>query len=216
MSRRLVVSVSVCLVLGSLPLLAQEAPSMTIGPSSIVIAGLTPKASVYAFGIAREKRGYFIDVMPRQTTLRDDDGDGRVEWTIATGVVTPSIWMAVDLTSGQYIAAVPAEYGATRIALSDQHLKKFGGDVTKLAFPGTFVEFLVVRPGVGAWRSVAGLHGPQDEGTDDDRITVSTLRLEPQGDNHEPAPDKLKKDDVVFFVNSFRGQYGIVRIGENQ
>lgn len=195
---------------------AQQAPVMTLGADSIVITGLTPKASVFAFGVAREKLGYFVDVVPRQVTLRDDDGDGRVEWPIEHGVALRSIWMAVDLTNGRYVASAPAEYGATRIALSDQHLKKFGGDVTKLAFPGTFVEFLVVRPEVGAWRSVAGLHGPQDEGTDEDRITVSTLRLEPQGDNHQPPPDKLKKDDVVFFVNSARAEYGIVRIGENQ
>lgn len=193
---------------------AQQAPAMTIGATSIVITGITPRASVFAFGIAREKSGYFTNVMPRQVTLRDDDGDGRVEWTIGTGIVTRSIWMAVDLTNGQYVASAPAEYGATRVALSDRHLKKFGDDVTKLAFAGTFVEFLVVRPGVGAWRSVAGLHGPLDEGTDEDEITVSTLRLEPQGDHHAPAPDKLKKDDVVFFVNSSRAEYGIVRIGE--
>jgi hypothetical protein len=216
MSRWLFVSALLLSLVTSHVAAAQQAPVMTIGADSIVISGLTPKASVFAFGISRQKSGYFVDVEPRQITLRDDDGDGRVEWPIVSGVAMRSIWMAVDLTNGQYITGAPEEYGATRVALSDQHLKKFGGDVTKLAFPGTFVEFLVVRPGVGAWRSVAGLHGPQDEGTDEDRITVSTRRLEPQGDNHEPAPDKLKKDDVVFFVNSSRAEYGIVQIGEKQ
>jgi hypothetical protein len=196
--------------------LAQQAPTMTIGASSIVVSGITPKASVYAFGIAREKSGYFVNVVPRQITLRDDDGDGSVEWAIGSAIDFRSIWMAVDLSNGQYVAAAPQAYGATRVPLSDQHLRGAGADVTQLAFPGTFVELLVVRPGTGAWRSVVGLHGPQDEGNDADKITVSTLRLEPQGDNHEPGPRQLKKDDVVFFVNSSRAEYGIVRIGEKQ
>jgi hypothetical protein len=126
-----------------------------------------------------------------------------------------SIWMAVDMSSGAYGAASPAGYPATRVTLSSEHLKQtLGSDITQLAFPGTLVQFIVIRPGLGAWRGTAGLHGPDDEGTDSEKPALSILKLTGEDQTSGPAPKNLKKGDVVFAVNSFTAQYGIAQIGE--
>lgn len=195
----------------------QNLPSVELTASGIVIRGVTAKSDVFVFAIAREQNGYYTNVVPRQNTLRDDDGDGAVQWDIGRDLPGRSMWFAVDMTTGHYAVAVPAGYDATRIALTGEHLKKsLGDEIGQLAFPGTLVDFLVIRPGTGAWRSLAGLRGPEDEGSEEDRITVSTLHLEPQGNHHQPAPQKLKKGDVVLIVNSDRAQYGIARVGEDR
>jgi hypothetical protein len=195
------------------------APQLAIGFSAntITVTGVAPAASVYLYGISRETAGGFVSVVPRNITLRDDDRDGRIDWRLDSDVALRSIWMAVDLTTGAYAAASPDGYPSTRVQLSSDHLKKsFGSDITQLAFGGTLVEFIVARPGTGAWRGMAGLHGPDDEGTDDQKPTLSVLKLKPEDDDSGPAPKNLKKGDVVFVVDSYRAAYGIAQVGEEE
>lgn len=216
---RTLLVVSLTLVASSLFAAAEQPQplSVSLQPDGIAVAGATPKASIYAFSQSRELSHGFVSVVPRQTTLRDDDGDGRAAWTIGATVPLRSVWIAVDLTTGAYGVAVPAGYPATRVALSDDHLKKnFGSDITQLAFDGTLVDYVVIRPGVGAWRGTVGLRGPDDEGTDEKKSTFSVEKLRPEEGTTAAAPKHLKKDDVVFVLNSFRAEYGVVRIGEKQ
>ena len=196
-------------------LAAQQQLALSFRPDSVVVSGATPAATVYVYGLARESSNGFVSLVPRSAMLTDDDKNGVVELSVASGVALRSIWMAVDMSTGAYASGAPEGYPATRAPLSDANLKKkFGAEVTQLAFPGMLIDFLVVRPGSGAWRTTAGLRGPADEESDGESIAVSTLKLEPDAGTTERAPEKLKKGDVVFVLNSFRAEYGIARMGE--
>ncbi|HET7433793.1 MAG TPA: hypothetical protein VFN10_03670 [Thermoanaerobaculia bacterium] len=209
-------AVAVCLLVVPLcATAAAAAPALQFAADGIIVRGVTPKASVYIFGIAREANGSFSNVVPLGASVADSDGDGIVEWALGRPLAQRSMWIAVDMTNGTWVTAAPAGYPVTIIPLTDTHLKKtLGSDVDQLAFDGTRVDFLVVRPGSGAWHSVAGLDGPDDETPGDDKITLSSYRLEPQGGTTEAAPKQLKKGDVVFIVDSFHAAYGAASIGE--
>ena len=190
-------------------------PRVTFEASTISISDVSAKGSVYAFGVAREPRGDHTSVVPRETILSDDDADGIVTWTLPAGVAVRSIWVAVDLTSGSASVATPPGYEAKNVDLTDVHLKKDATEaVARLAFPGTLVEIVVIRPGAGVWRETVGLHGPQDETTDSEKVTISIAGLQPQAGTKGPAPEHLEKGDVVFFLDSYQGTYGLAIIGE--
>ncbi|HEX8254162.1 MAG TPA: hypothetical protein VF846_13535 [Thermoanaerobaculia bacterium] len=179
------------------------APSFQFEADRVAISGVTPKTTVHAYSLSREAKGTYTDVVPREITLTDEDGDGVVIWPLGAAVAPRSIWFAVDMSSGAPAVAAPAGYAVTRVQLDGVNLKKASGaDITQLAFGGTMVEFIVVRPGTGAWRAVAARGGPADEGTDPDRPTISVEKLEAKGGTTELAPKNLKRGDVVLMVNS--------------
>jgi hypothetical protein len=191
------------------------APAFTFEANRVAIGGVTPKASVFVYSLSREATGTFTNVVPREVILTDHDGDGIVVWELERELATRSIWLAVDMAGGTPAVATPSDYTATRIDLSDVNLKKdFGSEVGQLAFDGDFVEFIVVRPGTGAWRAAMGRRGPGDEGTDPERATISIEKLERKAGVTDAAPKHLKRGDVVLMINSFRAQYGLAVIGK--
>ncbi|HEY0157296.1 MAG TPA: hypothetical protein VGF28_08430 [Thermoanaerobaculia bacterium] len=195
----------------------EAAPLLTFQPNGVAVSGITPKAGVYVYSLSREATGTFTDVVPREIMLTDDDGDGIVVWTLEREVANRSIWLAVDLSNGAPTVGTPGGYAATRVDLSDGHLKKdFGAEARQLAFDGDFVEFIVVRPGTGTWRGTASRRGTADEGTDPERPTVSVEKLEATLGGKEAAPRHLQRGDVVLMINSFRAAYGLAVIGEQR
>jgi hypothetical protein len=194
---------------------ALAAPAIQFESNRIIVSGVTPKSQVYAYSLSREATGTFSNMVPRETVVSDDDGDGVVTWVIEKEIATRSIWLAVDLASGTPAVATPGGYDAKRIELTDVNLRKeFGSGVGQLAFGGDFVEFVVVRPSGGVWRAIASRGGPADEGADPERATISIEKLERRAGTTESAPKHLRRGDVVLMLNSFRAEYGVITIGE--
>jgi hypothetical protein len=186
------------------------------GAQTVEINGVTPRATVYIYGLAREPKGWTTSIVPRETKLRDDDGDGRIIWDLERPFPWRSVWFAVELESGNYGAAAPKEYTTRRIDLTSTHLKKdAAGEVQQLALGGSMIEFIVVRPKSGeVWGATVASRGSQDEGTEVGKVALSVLKLQPRDASSGPAPKSLKKDDVIFALNSFKAEYGVARVGE--
>lgn len=195
---------------------AASALAIVFQPQSLEVTGVTPRATVYIYGLAREPKGWTTNIVPRETRLRDEDGDGRIVYDLRQPFPWRSVWLAVELDSGSYVAAAPAEYQTHRIDLTSTHLKKdAAGDVLQLAFDGSTIEFIVVRPKTGdVWGATVLSRGADDEGAEVGKVTLSVLKLQPRDGSSGPAPKGLKKDDVIFVVNSFRAEYGAARVGE--
>ena len=188
-------------------------PAMTFDKETIAIAPVEKKASVYIFGVSREPKGYYNHVMNHETMLQDD-GSGSVTWNVGAYSVR-SIWFAIDLSTGAWVASHPAAYPASAIEFEGKNLKKdVAGDITQLAFDGWAVDLVVVRPGTGVWGSSINSGGSIDEGKETGRVTISTLQLEPRAGTTAAAPKKLKKGDVVFALDSFRATYAVAVIGD--
>ena len=206
-----------CLVIGRATVAQVPPPALTFTGTSVAVSGLDRGGRVYVFSVAREPRGYVSRVVERDVTLEDTDRDGVVSWEFPRGVPWRSIWFAVDVGSGLVIVRPHPDYPAVEIQLPPENLKKdIAGNVTQLAFPGSVVQFVVVRPGVGAWSAAVGARGPLDSGADPGTVTLATLHLFPRSGTTEAPPKHLKKGDIVLVVNSFRAEYAVATIGDSR
>ena len=194
---------------------APQALSITFHDDSVSVGGALPSHPIYLFGIAREARTYITRLQPYETRLLDTNGVGKVDFAFKRARSWRSIWFAVDLISGAATAGAPPEYLSNRITLSGKELKKdVGGEIAQIAADGALVEFVVVRPGVGVWGELVASQGPLDEGSDNNKVTLSVFKLQPLAGTIEAAPKKLKKGDVVFILDSFHARYGVGRVGD--
>jgi len=199
---------------------AQPAPqtlSLVFNDHSISVRGTLPSQPVLLFGLAREARNYITRIQPYEKQLLDANGSGQVSSDFDRAASWRSIWLAVDLASGAAVAGGPPEYRTTSIALTGKELKKdAGGEIAQIVADGSMVQFVVVRPGVGVWGEMALSQSSLDEGTDknNNKVTLSVLKLQPMAGTTAAVPKKLKKGDVVFVLDSFHARYGVATVGE--
>lgn len=206
------------LLLATAAFAAQPSPqplTLTFNDDSVAVGGAQPSHPIYLFGMAREAKPYITSLQPYEAKLLDTSGAGKVSYAFNKQRSWRSVWLAVDLTSGAAVAGSPPDYRSSSITLDGKELKKDpGGEVAQIVADGAMVQFIVVRPGVGVWGELAFSQGPLDEGSDNNKVSLSVFKLQPMSGTTEPAPKKLKKGDVVFVLDSFHAQYGVATVGE--
>jgi hypothetical protein len=113
-----------------------------------------------------------------------------------------SVWMVVDLESGDADVASPEKKRLRRRPLPASALRGRGnGPSASLLQDMTSAVVWFVRPGVGAWVGVIDDGSPQDEDrTVNGRVTAMLKSLIPLGDSPE-TPDDTKRDDVIAIVD---------------
>jgi len=203
----------------TVPVLASGSSlALTLGSNSVLVRGVSQGGNVYLYGVSRDARGTYTDVVPRGFIATDDNGDGLVTIPIGVSIAPRSIWIAVDDTTSIYAIATPAEYTATQVGLSSDNLRaSVGSAISEIAFEGDVVHFMVVRPGVGMWQRFDALG---DTGGTMVATSVGALSygaIGPDGTidiNAPEAPQELIPGDVVFMVNSFRAEYGVSTVEE--
>src|SRR4051812_12861939 len=93
-------------------------PAITFDQSSVSVAGVSPKGQAVLFSVAREVAEVDVaTVVRRSQVLPDDDGDGVVKLDLGRDVPFRSVWVAVDLATGQVAAAAPEGYPLRRVEL---------------------------------------------------------------------------------------------------
>ena len=189
--------------------------SLAFSDHSISVRGTLPSQPVLLFGLAREARNYITRIQPYEKQLLDASGSGQVSYDFNRAGSWRSIWLAVDLTSGAAIAGAPPEYPTTNVPLTGKELKKdVGGEIAQIVADGSMVQFVVVRPGIGVWGELAFSQSSLDEGTDNNKVTLSVSKLQPMAGTTAAVPKKLKKGDVVFVLDSFHARYGMATVGD--
>jgi hypothetical protein len=187
---------------------------LTFDVQSATAKGATRGAEVYAFSVAREQGVGLVNVVPRDLRLVAGN-DGSASWTFPAPLPVRSLWLFVDLTTGAYASASAPGYAGHQLPLTDKHIRKnAGGELAQLAFDGSVVEVILVRPGVGAWRAAVASGGALDEGNEPRKAAISSVKLTPTAGTTAAAPSSLKKDDVVFLANSFTASWVVARVGE--
>ncbi|HEV8432694.1 MAG TPA: hypothetical protein VGR95_04720 [Thermoanaerobaculia bacterium] len=175
-------------------------PVITFNGSVVQIASVTPKGTVFVYGIAMEPTGW-MNAIVRRATYLTDSGGGAVSWTIDKPVPVRSVWFAVDLTSGMAATAYPDGFSAASLSLGDANLRKgLSGDIEELAMSGYAVDFAVVRPGRGAWARYvhwdASNELPNERGTPH----LKVLDLLPVAGTKDSPPPAMKPGDVVLMT----------------
>jgi hypothetical protein len=155
-------------------------PSITIESDVVRITGITPGGQVAWLGVSREEPDYYrTTIIRRDGVLVDTDRDGVASITLEHSAPASSVWVAIDIQTGQAaaIAADPRFDLPLREPLVEP--ADAGVGVVELtADRHEYLEILLVRPGVGAWRATAGDGGQSDaDGIPDGRIRLAATAV---------------------------------------
>lgn len=173
---------------------AHAAVTMRMTSTSIVVSGVTPGGNVVLFGRSWNNVRGTVRGKRHSIVQRDDDADGVV--TLAMEIPRNGVFVAVDYESGQTAASTSDGSMPRIIKLPPSHQWKDGTQTVDLN--RGYVDFLLVRPGKGAW--VLGIF--QGTSSDADGIADGTLRLrlaamQPLIGKDSPPPHATKKDVLV-------------------
>ena len=186
----------------ALPLCAAPKPAIRFEANAVVGERITAGGAATWFSIAHEPQPYHLRLRERATSVRDDDRDGVVRLELNANVPPDSVWVLIDMTTGEYAVAQPAE-GRIRLRKlpPPAMVKKGNGASAKFAQTYEFVNYWFIRPGVGAWfrQSEDGGEG-DDDGKPDGKATVNLDAFSPVGDSPR-APNDFQRGDLVLVVD---------------
>lgn len=190
---------------------ASAAPELALSFEAleVVASELTPGGDAVFFSVARIPLGDVNQVVRfRGVELVDPFGEARFAPEVeggpgaSEGVPLKSVWAVVDLSTGAYAVGAPSGFFLRQVAFPGRGFEVGApGLVNRLRHRFSFVDMLVVRPGVGAWWLRAHDVGPHDhDGADDDVSTTSLEDMEPMGAS-PPPPDRFGKDDILVVID---------------
>jgi len=203
--------VSVCLGAALLAAQAFSQPSITVEANVVTIRGVTPGGRVAWLGVAREQPEYFrTTIIRRDGVLVDRDRDGIVSITLTDDVPASSVWIAVDVSSGQAAAVAADPLFDLPLEETLASAGKAGAGLVELAADRhDYLEVLFVRPAVGAWRASAGDGGVSDgDGAPDGRIQLLAGAMTTLGDS-PGLVGPILAGDVITYVDVRTLEYGI-------
>lgn len=197
-------AVASALALAAFATEAQTSPAVAIqvGEQTVTVSNVTPGGAVVLFTCARTSRQGRTHVQRRAVTLRDEDGDGTIQFTPDGGVPLRSVWTATDFTSGATVAGAHPRFPLVVNELAASSFKKDAeGAIGRLERQIRRLLILVVRPGTGAWMLFArdGAEGDADL-MENARVSLDFAAARPI-EGKTAAPRHLKADDVVVAID---------------
>lgn len=189
-------------------------PQITFEADAIA-ARVTPGAKTAWLGIVREPTGYGVRVSEHAKIEVDTDGDGIVRYALAGASQLDSVWLVVDMTSGESALEGPSMPAHRRRTLPEAALHGRGNGVSAQVRGSHEVAMLwFVRPGVGAWYATSADGALSDgDNVPDGTSTAVLASLHAVGDSPE-APDDFVREDIVVVVDPFTLTVSEARIKE--
>jgi hypothetical protein len=179
-------------MLAGFPLLAQ--PVLSFQEREVVASQITPGAKAAVFAISHDPAPYQRRISTHASVIADDDRDGVTRY--ATEVADASIWIAVDVSSGQVAVGSPVPELVKRTA---EQLAP--GQLRKIAREHEYLAWFLVRPGSGAWTLTTDDSGLDDgDFADDGKVTLTLERMQAISDSPS-APHELRAGDVLVAVD---------------
>jgi hypothetical protein len=190
------------------------APVITFEKNTVVVTGVTAKGQAVLFGVARElAEDDVATVVRRSQVLTDDDSDGTVRLDLGKDVPFRSVWVAVDLATGQFTEAAPEGYPLRLVSWKGSGIERGLARADQVEDDRSFAELLLVRPGMGAWQLTVGDgSSTDDDGAADGRIAVALDHLTPVAGTAE-APARFDPTDVVVLIDPNRMELTVVQAG---
>ncbi len=192
-------------------------PAITFDQTSVSVAGITPKGQAVLFSVAREIAEDDVATLVRRSqVLSDDDGDGVVKLDLGRDVPFRSVWVAVDLATGQVAAAAPQGYPLRLVKWRGVGIVRGNARADQVEDARRLAEVLLVRPGAGAWQLTVGDGGPtDDDGAADGKLAAALDRMTPVAGT-DPPPARFDPKDVVVLIDPNRLELTIVQAGNSQ
>lgn len=193
-------------------------PAITFDKSSVSVAGVSPKGQAVLFGVAREVAEDDVATLVRRSqVLSDDDGDGVVKLDLGRDVLLRSVWVAVDLATGQVAAAAPEGYPLRRVNWRGVGIVRGNPRADRVEDARRLAEVLLVRPGAGAWQLTVGDGSAgDDDGAADGKLAAALDRMTPVAGTTDPPPTRFDPKDIVVLIDPNRLELTVVQAGNPQ
>ncbi|HEX4954533.1 MAG TPA: hypothetical protein VF017_14165 [Thermoanaerobaculia bacterium] len=176
---------------------ALAAPTLTFATPNVVLSGLSPGGSAILLALSRDTDEGIAIVKPVDEALADGDSDGVVTLDLGGDPVLRSIWVGIDLATGDGAVATPPEFPLAYLAdpLVSLDVKPTGDEVRVARL---YVQAWWVRPGVGAWGLAQGDGGALDQTVDGDgQVAMQISTMEAVGGTPPPGESAAAGDWVV-------------------
>jgi hypothetical protein len=178
--------------------LASAQVRITFDADAAVATGITPGGDAVWFGVSRDREDWSDHFFHWRLTTADTDKDGIVRYPRKEGFPVLTALVVVDVASGEYAlgTAYPREKDVPSLDISSAHAAPDGA-LSAFSQPGSRIDVLVVRGGVGAWNASVVDGGPLDQdGVSDGTVTIGFGALRPVGDKAARL-DAVRPGDVV-------------------
>jgi hypothetical protein len=174
------------------------APTIVFDDESVSVSEITASGRVAFFSMAFERAGFRDRLTRRDDLLTDEDGDGTVRVDLERPVPPASLWVAVDLATGELALALPEGSPFREVAFPARGL---GAELRWLEDRRNLLDLFLVRAGNGADAGAWGISLADGGSGDDDRsqnrsIRAATLDFRPVGDSPQP-PERLAPGDLL-------------------
>lgn len=201
------------LVLSCSPGYADAAMTLTLESDALVVSSLSPGDTVALLSLSRQMFHSIVRSERRDEWLEDEDLDGEVRLPLESPAPEQSVWLAVNVTSGEWAMTVGAPETGGPLVVAD------AGDVfsgSAFSQAGTFFELLVVRPGTGpdagAWGGALADGTALDaDGELNRSIGVSPSALTAVGSSPTP-PGDFQPGDIVAVVDPATLYFGVEQV----
>jgi len=190
-------------MLSALPSFA--AMKLRFEPGAIVASGVTPGAKTVWMTVSHDPLAYRFRVITRTSAVTDDDNDGVVRLALDKPLRDESVWIVVDMSSGDRAFDTPRPEHVHRLPLPAASIHgKGNGRRAGIDWAAKSMAFWCVRPGVGAWSAVLYDGEPDDgDGRFDGRLS-SALPSMQAVDSDAAPPEDFRPGDIVVAVDLFR------------
>lgn len=205
------VAAILCLATLAVPAAAM---TLTVDAEGVTVGELPAGSRVILFGVGREPRRYQSAVRQWTEVLADGDRDGIVRFSSA--VTNKSIWIAVDLDTGESVAGTGPGYPRREVTAGFGFKRNNAGQLSKLENARGIAELLIVRPGRGAWR----LSAAKNSAVDDARDNPALLRLDAASFRAVSGVSSddlkhLRRGDVLAMIDPRVMEFYLVHVSED-
>lgn len=198
-------------------LYAAAAPKLTFAATTVTASGFSPGGQVVWWTSAREVAADYYTMLTHHQTVAVADSAGQSIYAPGGPVPPRSMWIAVDLATGAYALDAPGS-SLLEVSLPPGAFKPGAGSAADLLTERrSFLQALLVRPGLGAWETAVGDGGPADEdglpGDGGVAVSLANLRALTTGGT---APTKALAQDLLVVLDPLSLEVAVTRPGVNK
>jgi len=196
---------------------AASAPAelvVTFKEVAVLASELSPGGDAVFFSVAREPQGAFNRIV-RRSGVEVVDALGEALFEPAEGFVPPkSVWVVADVATGGFAVAAPEGFLLRQVPFPGNGFEAGAtGLVDRLRHTVPYLDLLLIRPGIGAWRLQSHDGAPSDRSLEGDGEVLTGIEdLEPLDELTPRPPDGYAEGDVLVIVDPRTLRYAATRL----
>ncbi len=193
--------------------MVSKGPRLIVGPDQVTVSDLTVGGRVAWVYAMREIKDLVRTLEQTAIVDTDYDEDGAISLSFPDGVITNSVFVGVDLETGQFASATPTGSMAEGQPLPPGTIVRTSADhYDQLRLWSRQSRIVVMRQFVGAWTMHAADGGLMDLDGGCDGVTIVSV------DDFLPLTTRIipietiQVDDVVVLIDLETLEYTTVKI----